>query len=94
MMISNTWIPQKEIGPFILWSNELHGSLLKFTYTKIGGSRPEENDQFFYSRKSCEMAIENVIYGMMKRHQLVETMLTARQRAQLAKKIKNRGKVK
>lgn len=92
--MTDVWIPQKEIGVFILWSNEAKGSLLKYTYTRLGGQRPEANDQYFYSRKSCERAIENDLLAMLKRKLLDETLLTARQRAQLVKKIKNRDKVK
>lgn len=91
-METTTWIPQKEIGAFILWSNEAKGSLLKYTFTKQGSKiGPEGNDQFYYSRKACENAIEDSLIAMIKKQLRVEAMLTSRQAAQLVKRVKNRN---
>lgn len=93
--METSWIPIKEIGSFILWSNSGQGSMLKFTYTPLGVKiTPEMNDTFFYSRKACENAIENDLRSMIKRQLGSLTLLTQRQQQILMKSYNKRFEMK
>lgn len=88
-----TWVPVKEIGPFILWTNELQGSLLKFTITKIGSKiKPEENDSFWFSQLGAERHMEDSILSMIRKGLDRETFLTTRQQSNILRRISNRNK--
>ena len=88
--VNDVWSSVKSIGPFILWKNNGQGSLLKFTFTKANAN-PEENDQYWFSRKACEMALEDQILVMIKRKLGRETLLTQAQQKAIIKRIQKRN---
>ena len=89
--IQMTWESIKEIGPYVLWTNNLQGSALNFVISELG-QEPELESDFHYSQRGAERTIEDLILRRIKRKE--ETLLTNREKNALVKKIKNRFKEK
>ena len=86
------WAPVKELGPFILWCNNERGSLLRFTYTRMGSDlKPEDNLTSWMSRTSAEIHLESLLAKFIRNRQADITMMTQRQQKALIKKVEKRG---
>ena len=96
-VLSTNWQIEKPIGNILIWTNNLHGSALKYKVT-VPGESPSESDNEHISKPSALVAAEDLVLKQIKRERrglaeppkISQTTLNRRQINVLLKRIRSR----